>query len=119
MKDVATFLGLLSAASALYALPNNRAHYNKTLLGRLHKIKAPSQYQRLECYDQNEGKGNKITIGVNPVVDLSQLPYEFNNRIRSCRFNGNFVLYDDKNYNSNNPDVSFKVIHEMRMKVAK
>jgi len=58
--------------------------------------------QKLECYDEPDCVGIKITIGRDPVSDLSQDPYFFDNRIQSCRYNGIYNLYDGINYNQDN-----------------
>ena len=104
MKGVAIFLGLLSATSGLYVIPSNRPLYNETLVARLGGPDL-AQDQRLECYDQENGYGNRITIGTTPVPDLGQSPYYFDNRIRSCNYNGIYLLYDEYNYNQNNLNV--------------
>jgi len=99
MRGVALFLGLLSAASALYVQPSNRPPYNVTIAGR--KISSGSD-QRLDCYDRTNCQGTRISIGTSPVPDLSYSPYYFDNRIESCNYNGIYILYDGRNYNQNN-----------------
>ena len=103
MDRTTVFLGLLSAASALYIPPTNRPNYNFTIAGRMVNL---GQDQRLECYDQQNGAGNRVTVGTNPVPDLGQSPYYFDNRIQSCNYNGIYILYDERNYNQYNLNVS-------------
>ena len=103
MRGIALFLGLLSAASALYVQPSNRPPYNVTIAGR--KISSGSD-QRLDCYDRTNCQGTRISIGTSPVPDLSYSPYYFDNRIESCNYNGIYILYDGRNYNQNNLNVS-------------
>ena len=102
MKGAAVFLGLLSAASALYIVPSNRPLYNFTIAGRKVSL---GQDQHLDCYDQTNCFGTRVSIGTNPVPDLGQSPYYFDNRIQSCMFNGIYMLYDNRNYNQNNLNV--------------
>ena len=107
MKGVAIFLGLLSAASALYIIPSNRPRYNETVVGRS-GASSLDQDQHLDCYDQENGYGSRVSIGTTPVPDLNQSPYYFDNRIRSCNYNGIYILYDEYNYNQNNLNVNIK-----------
>ena len=118
MKGVAIFLGLLSAASALYIIPSNRPLYNATVVGRS-GVSSLDQDQHLDCYDQENGYGSRVSIGTTPVPDLNQSPYYFDNRIRSCNYNGIYILYDEYNYNQNNLNVNIKWIIGSNMKLIK
>ena len=103
MQGLAIFLGLLSTSSALYVSPVNRPLYDLLTGG---KKLASGADQRLDCYDQTNCYGNRITIGTSPVPDLSYSPYYFDNRIQSCNYNGIYLLYDGRNYNQDNLNVS-------------
>ena len=52
--------------------------------------------QRLVCYDKS---GAQVTFGVQSVPDLSASPYNFDNKIVKCTFNGIYVLYENINFN--------------------
>ena len=120
MKGVAVFLGLLSAASALYIIPSNRPLYNETLVARSGgSVKLLDGDQHLDCYDQDNGYGSRVSIGTTPVPDLNQSPYYFDNRIRSCNYNGIYILYDEYNYNQNNLNVNIKRFIELNTKFTK
>jgi len=99
MQGLAIFLGLLSASSALYISPVNRPLYD--LLTASKKLTSGAD-QRLDCYDQTNCYGTRITIGTSPVPDLNSSPYYFDNRIQSCNYNGIYLLYDGRNYNQDN-----------------
>ena len=103
MQGLAIFLGLLSASSALYISPVNRPLYD--LLTARNKLTSGAD-QRLDCYDQTNCYGSRITIGTSPVPDLNSSPYYFDNRIQSCNYNGIYLLYDGRNYNQDNLNVS-------------
>ena len=103
MQGLAIFLGLLSASSALYISPVNRPLYD--LLTASKKLTSGAD-QRLDCYDQTNCYGSRITIGTSPVPDLNSSPYYFDNRIQSCNYNGIYLLYDGRNYNQDNLNVS-------------
>ena len=61
---------------------------------------------KLYCYDRPNCEGIRVEFGTNTVVDLSQPPYFFDNRIQSCLFYGMFILYDGIYFNENNLNVS-------------
>ena len=103
MQGLAIFLGLLSSSAALYISPVNRPLYD--LLTASKKLTSGAD-QRLDCYDQTNCYGTRITIGTSPVPDLNSSPYYFDNRIQSCKYNGIYLLYDGRNYNQVNLDVS-------------
>ena len=109
MQGLAIFLGLLSASSALYISPVNRPLYDLLTSGpnllKTHKLTSGAD-QRLDCYDQTNCYGTRITIGTSPVPDLNSSPYYFDNRIQSCNYNGIYLLYDGRNYNQDNLNVS-------------
>ena len=65
-----------------------------------------SYNQQLDCYDQPNCYGTRITIGSSPVPDLANAPYYFDNRIVSCMYNGIYNLYDGWYYNQDNLNVS-------------
>ena len=52
--------------------------------------------QRLVCYDKS---GANVTFGVQNVADLSASPYDFDNKIVNCTFNGIYLLYENINFN--------------------
>ena len=103
MQGLAIFLGLLSASSALYISPVNRPLYDLLIASK--KLTSGAD-QRLDCYDQTNCYGTRITIGTSPVPDLNSSPYYFDNRIQSCNYNGIYLLYDGRNYNQDNLNVS-------------
>ena len=104
MKGITLFLSCLSAASALYIVPSNRPPYNITITERNANL---AQDQYLDCYDQPNCYGTRVSIQTNPVPDLAQPPYYFDNRIESCNYNGIYNLHDGYNYNQNNLNVSY------------
>ena len=63
--------------------------------------------QQLDCYDQPNCYGTRITIGSSPVPDLANAPYYFDNRIVSCMYNGIYNLYDGWYFNQDNLNVCF------------
>ena len=75
---------------------------NGIAVGRKLEIK----HQTLDCYDQPQCKGSNMTVrfGRN-VPDLKRYPYNFDNRIQSCKYNGIYVLYDGPEYNKGNLEV--------------
>ena len=106
MQGLVILLSVLSASAARYASSNNTPWYNH--LTTSNKL-APNFGQRLICYDKPGcGKGPRITIRMTNVEDLDRYPYHFNNRIKSCKYDGIYILYDGKNYNRNNLNVSIK-----------
>ena len=62
----------------------------------------------LYCYDRPNCQGIRVRFENNyrAVPDLAQYPFDFDNRIQSCVFNGMFILYDGIYYNENNLGVS-------------
>lgn len=62
---------------------------------------------KLYCYDKPNCKGKWIALENSnlKVPVLGAYPFHFDNRIRSCRFNGMFILYQDVNFNINELDV--------------
>ena len=62
----------------------------------------------LYCYDEPNCQGFRVRFedDYRAVPDLAQYPFNFNNRIQSCVFNGMFILYDGIYYNENNLGVS-------------
>ena len=102
MKVVSVFLGVLAASVALHIPSKERPDYVPTT-----EIKARSgSDQYIYCYDQPNCYGTRITINTNPVPDLGSSPYYFDNRIESCNYNGIYILYDGRNYNQDNLNVS-------------
>ena len=68
--------------------------------------------QTLHCYDElgcPPHYGSNITIGMNNAPDLSKYPYYFDNRIKSCMYNGIYLLYEFTYYNKDHVKVSVKV----------
>ena len=66
------------------------------------RLKSSAAAPSLRCYDAPNQSGYYITIGSEAVSDLSRSPYNFDNRIASCTFNGIYFMYDDYNFNKNN-----------------
>ena len=52
---------------------------------------------------------------MDPVPDLGASPYYFDNRIQSCLYNGIYILYDGRNYNMNNLNVSKTFLYILDM----
>ena len=94
IKAVFLFLSLLVSASKCL---------HPDLIGR--KFDTRSNV-KLYCYDRPNCEGIRVEFGTNKVVDLSQPPYFFDNRIVSCLFYGMFILYDGIYFNENNLNVS-------------
>ena len=104
MKGIIIFVGLVSASLALYVKPE------KTHLHNYHGKRLAPAGQRLDCYDRDDCTGARITVRGNSVPNLAAYPYHFDNRIRSCRFNGIYILYDWRYYNQNDIKVTKRSI---------
>ena len=101
------FLVVLSSLVAT-ALANGltRPFYNASNI--LARSPNGDDYQYLDCYDQINQEGNSIRIGTTAVPDLRT--YDFDNRIVSATFNGIYLLYEDRYFNSDTLDVRFIII---------
>ena len=116
MQGTAVFWSIISVTSALHIMTNNMPLSDSNIDGS--NVSLPSD-QHLDCYDQANGFGNRVSIGTTPVPNLSQSPYYFDNRIQSCNFNGIYILYDGYTYNQGNLNVSTKQIIELDMELTK
>ena len=63
--------------------------------------------QTVKCYDQFNGYGNSLTLKY-PVSDL--WTYNWDNKISSCCFTGFWLMYEYRDYNQFNSNVSFHYI---------
>ena len=95
-------LGLLSLfLRPLEALPAFNATSNKIEVGEY------GTKQTVKCFDQFNGYGNSLTVKY-PVSDL--WTYNWDNKISSCCFTGFWLMYEYRDYNQFNSNVSFKNI---------
>ena len=117
MQILAIFLSVLSVSSArqdsrkIVPLNNHVADGKKS--GQAFGESLNFLGQKLHCYDElgcPPHYGTNITIGMNNAPDLSKYPYYFKNRIKSCMFNGIYLLYEFTYYNKDHVTVSVKVV---------
>ena len=95
-------LGLLSLfLRPLEALPAFNATSNKI------EVEEYGTKQTVKCFDQFNGYGNSLTVKY-PVSDL--WTYNWDNKISSCCFTGFWLMYEYRDYNQFNSNVSFKNI---------
>ena len=116
MQILAMFLSVLSISSArqesrkIVQLNNHVADGKKS--GQAFGESLNFLGQKLHCYDElgcPPHYGSNITIGMNNAPDLSKYPYYVKNRIKSCMFNGIYLLYEYTYYNKDHVTVSVKV----------
>ena len=116
MQILAIFLSVLSVSSArqdsrkILPLNNHVAASKKS--GPAFGEPLDFTGQTLHCYDElgcPPHYGSNITIGMNNAPDLSKYPYYVKNRIKSCMFNGIYLLYEYTYYNKDHVTVSVKV----------
>ena len=112
IKATGTFLCLFVVASAFH-LPNQRSRLTNGTEER--KLDSGSD-QMMYCYDEPNCQGIRLTFGMDPVPDLGQSPYYFDNRIQSCMYYGIYILYDGSYYNRNNLNVR-TIFHTMKLMV--
>ena len=103
MKGAIVFLGVISTAFCLHIPQLNRPRYHNATTD----VQPESEMdQYIYCYDGPNCAGIRIQINLDPVPDLGASPYYFDNRIQSCLYNGIYILYDGRNYNMDNLNVS-------------
>ena len=116
MQILAIFLSVLSVSSArqesrkIVPLNNHVADFKRS--GQAFGEPLDFTGQTLHCYDElgcPPHYGSNITIGMNNAPDLSKYPYYVKNRIKSCMFNGIYLLYEYTYYNKEHVTVSVKV----------
>ena len=105
MKASIIFLGLFSTAFSLSIPQLKRPNFHNET-AELQRKSGMDQY--LYCYDGPNCAGIRIQINTDPVYDLGASPYYFDNRIVSCLYNGIYILYDGRNFNQDNLNVSQK-----------
>ena len=105
MKTSIVFLGLLATAFSLRVPQLKRSRYHNETIDQ-----HSGMDQYIYCYDGPNCGGIRIQINIDPVPDLGQSPYYFDNRIQSCLYNGIYILYDGRNYNVDNLNVSKKLL---------
>ena len=116
MQILAAFLSVLSVSSAFHESSKDVPLNNPAAAG---KKSGPAFGESLEftgqtlhCYDQlgcPSHYGSNITIGMNNAPDLSKYPYYLKNRIKSCMYNGIYLLYEFTYYNKDHVKASVKV----------
>jgi len=99
MKTTIVFLGLMATAFSLH-IPQLKRPVYQNATSDIQLKSGMDQY--IYCYDGPNCAGIRIQINIDPVPDLAQSPYYFDNRIVSCLYNGIYILYDGRNYNVDN-----------------
>ena len=115
MQIMAIFLSVLSVSSVRQESPNSVPLNNHVATGKKSALSfgQPLDFtgQTLHCYDElgcPPHYGSNITIGMNNAPDLSKYPYYFDNRIKSCMYNGIYLLYEYNYYNKGHFTVKLK-----------
>ena len=103
MKTTIVFLGLMATAFSL-RIPQLKRPIYQNATSDIQLRSGMDQY--IYCYDGPNCAGIRIQINMDPVPDLGQSPYYFDNRIVSCLYNGIYILYDGRNFNQDNLNVS-------------
>ena len=116
MQILAMFLSVLSVSSArqesrkIVPLNNHVADGKKSVQAFGESLNFLGQ--KLHCYDElgcPPHYGSNITIGMNNAPDLSKYPYYIKNHIKSCMFNGIYLIYEFTYYNKDHVTVSVKI----------